>query len=309
MFNHNHLFYFYTVVRQGGVNNASEYLRIAQPSLSIQIKTLEDKIQRNLFQKIGRKLELTSEGKVVFSYCERIFGVVDELADYLNDVHVLKQQKIKLGVTADIDKVFITDMLSSLLLNTKGNNNSIPLISMLSGSHETNLEKTLDNKIDVFISNRAVVHKGIIKLSEIKMPIIAVASSSFANINKFTRNETVESLLNKTEIKLVMPGENLSLRMETNYYLQKIKLKNPIIFESDILTSVVSAIKDGLGIGFLPLPFVFNEIHKKRLVSFGTPHFHWNHKIYLYGKENTCMDPLLKDFQVRFENILIGATA
>ena len=47
--NYHHLFYFWTAAREGSVASAAAKLRLAQPTLSGQIKTLEDALGEKLF--------------------------------------------------------------------------------------------------------------------------------------------------------------------------------------------------------------------------------------------------------------------
>jgi LysR family transcriptional activator of nhaA len=54
--NYHHLLYFWTVARVGTIARASEELRLAQPTISGQIRALEDQLGEKLFQRSGRNL-------------------------------------------------------------------------------------------------------------------------------------------------------------------------------------------------------------------------------------------------------------
>jgi DNA-binding transcriptional LysR family regulator len=54
--NYNHLYYFYVTARAGSVTEGAAILRVAQPSLSGQIKALESTVNRSLFRRVGRKI-------------------------------------------------------------------------------------------------------------------------------------------------------------------------------------------------------------------------------------------------------------
>lgn len=79
--NYHHLLYFWTVAREGGVARASERLRLAQPTVSAQIKALEQSLDIQLFDRRGRRLVLTEAGKLVFRYADDIFTLGRELLD------------------------------------------------------------------------------------------------------------------------------------------------------------------------------------------------------------------------------------
>jgi len=81
--NYHHLLYFWTVVREGGVSRAAEKLRLAQPTVSAQIRLLEHTLGARLFDRHGRRLVLTDVGQLVYRYADEIFGIGRELLEAL----------------------------------------------------------------------------------------------------------------------------------------------------------------------------------------------------------------------------------
>lgn len=77
--NFKHLQYFWAAAKAGGIVRASEQLHMTPQTLSGQIKLLEGRLGCALFRKVGRRLELTQEGRVAFGYAEQIFGLAAEL--------------------------------------------------------------------------------------------------------------------------------------------------------------------------------------------------------------------------------------
>ena len=70
--NYHHLFYFWTVAREGGVSKAAEHLRLAQPTVSAQIKQFERALGETLLERQGRRVVLTEAGRIVFRYADDI---------------------------------------------------------------------------------------------------------------------------------------------------------------------------------------------------------------------------------------------
>src|SRR5690349_16766958 len=86
---------FVTVAELGTVSKAALRLRIAQPALSRQISDLEQELGLQLFDRIGRRLVLTSEGEQLLGDCRNLLNhasAVDERAQLLRrgDSGVLK---------------------------------------------------------------------------------------------------------------------------------------------------------------------------------------------------------------------------
>lgn len=77
--NFKHLRYFWVVAKAGGVMRAGEQLHTTPQTLSGQIKLFEDWIGHKLFRKVGRRLELTEQGRIALDYAEEIFALGAEL--------------------------------------------------------------------------------------------------------------------------------------------------------------------------------------------------------------------------------------
>jgi LysR family transcriptional activator of nhaA len=71
--NYNHLFYFWTVARHGSVSKASDELHLSQPTISEQVRKLEESLGVKLFERAGRGIRLSEAGQVAFRHAEEIF--------------------------------------------------------------------------------------------------------------------------------------------------------------------------------------------------------------------------------------------
>lgn len=77
--NYHHLLYFWTVARAGSIARAAQELRLAQPTISNQLKTLEASLGVKLLERQGRRLVLTDVGRTVLRYADDIFRTGREL--------------------------------------------------------------------------------------------------------------------------------------------------------------------------------------------------------------------------------------
>lgn len=103
--NYHHLLYFWTVAREGSVVRASEVLRLAQPTVSGQVKLLEEQLGEKLFRREGRKLVLTDVGRVVYRYADEIFSLGRELLDTLKDRPTGQPLRLTVGVADVVPKL------------------------------------------------------------------------------------------------------------------------------------------------------------------------------------------------------------
>jgi LysR family transcriptional regulator, transcriptional activator of nhaA len=109
--NYHHLLYFWTVAREGTIARASEELRLAQPTISGQIRVLEDQLGEKLFQRSGRNLVLTDIGRLVYRYADDIFGLGRELMDTLKDRPTGRPLRFQVGVADEVSKVIAYRLL------------------------------------------------------------------------------------------------------------------------------------------------------------------------------------------------------
>ena len=113
--NYHHLLYFWTVARQGTIARASEELRLAQPTISGQIRALEHQLGEKLFQRAGRNLVLTEIGHVVYRYADDIFSIGRELMDTLKDRPTGRPVRFQVGVADEVTKIIAYRLLEPAL--------------------------------------------------------------------------------------------------------------------------------------------------------------------------------------------------
>ncbi len=70
---------FYTVVKQGGFTAAAQRLRLSQPSISLQVKNLEQEMGLRLLQRHPRGVTPTREGQVLYEMAQKLFETEEEI--------------------------------------------------------------------------------------------------------------------------------------------------------------------------------------------------------------------------------------
>jgi LysR family transcriptional activator of nhaA len=113
--NYHHLLYFWSVARLGSVTKASEELHLAQPTISSQIRTLEESLGEKLFVKSGRGLKLTEAGQLVFRYADEIFSLGRELRETLRGRPTGKPAELRVGIAEVLPKLVTFKVLEPAL--------------------------------------------------------------------------------------------------------------------------------------------------------------------------------------------------
>ena len=118
--NYHHLLYFYTVAKEGSVARASQVLRLAQPTLSGQIRKLEHALDEKLFERRGRNLVLTEMGRIAFRYADEIFAIGGELMEAMRGRPTNRAPRLHVGIADAIPKLVAHRLLAASRLVEQG---------------------------------------------------------------------------------------------------------------------------------------------------------------------------------------------
>ncbi len=109
--NYHHLFYFWNVARSGSIARASEELRLSQPTISNQLKTLEKALGHRLLERQGRQLVLTAVGRTVLRYADDIYRTGREMQQALKGIPTGERLRLVVGVADVIPKMVAERLL------------------------------------------------------------------------------------------------------------------------------------------------------------------------------------------------------
>ena len=90
--------YFLEVARTKSFTKAAQNLFITQPTISRMIKNLEDELEVELFERLGKGVELTDAGQTILLQAQNIVNSVRGLSGDLSDVMQLKKGQINIGL-------------------------------------------------------------------------------------------------------------------------------------------------------------------------------------------------------------------
>ena len=111
--NCHHLRYFWMVARKGGVRKAAEELHVSQPSISAQLKLLEESLGQKLFRRSGRNLVLTEVGQLVLNYADEIFSAGRELMNAVKQRPGKHPVRLNIGLTDAFPKLIAWRILQA----------------------------------------------------------------------------------------------------------------------------------------------------------------------------------------------------
>lgn len=103
--NYHHLLYFWAVAHEGSIAAATRKLNLTQPTISAQLRLLEESLGEKLFEKSGRSLVLTEAGRIALRYADEIFALGRELRDTLRDRPTRRAARVQVGIADVVPKL------------------------------------------------------------------------------------------------------------------------------------------------------------------------------------------------------------
>lgn len=103
---------FHAVATEGSFSGAARKLGRSQPTVTAQVRELEQNYDVELFHRMGNKLELSPLGRVLLPITQRFFGVEEDALETLDAASTLRVGHLKLGAAG----TFLTMKLASVFM-------------------------------------------------------------------------------------------------------------------------------------------------------------------------------------------------
>lgn len=141
--------YVTVLAKYGNITKAAEALYVSQPTLSIFIKRLEERMGIKLFQYIGKKMILTPAGELYVKRAKELLIIQNQFLGELTDLVAGYTGKIRVGIHLRRTRFFIPKLLVEF--EKKYPNIEVIFIETKSEKMETML---LDGELDIIFTNK-----------------------------------------------------------------------------------------------------------------------------------------------------------
>lgn len=101
---------FVTIVDSGSFTRAAMRLNKTQSTVSLQVKRLEEALQRRLFERDTRTVSVTADGELLLTYARRILGLSDEAFTRLTEPGITGI--VRFGTPEDFATVYLPEVLA-----------------------------------------------------------------------------------------------------------------------------------------------------------------------------------------------------
>jgi len=247
--NFNHFYYFYVTATLGSIKATSEKLHVSQPTVSDQIKLLEEFLDCQLFERRNRALFLTKEGEMAFKTATELFDRAYELTTRLRRKERLPKKSLDIGLTPHMVQYFDYKKVLPFF------NNQSMTLSFTEDERHLLLAQLEEENIDILISSSK---EGITRnMSAFKLgtnKTFVIAHSQFRKLKK----DFPASL---EELPHFTYSRNSPMRAEVDLFFTSRGLSPKIIGESDDFDLMELITLNGLGF------CVVSEVGMNRICS------------------------------------------
>ena len=245
--NVNHLKAFFEVAKAKSFTLGAKKLNVSQPTLSMQVKSLENRFSVPLIKRNKKTFELTEVGNIVFSHAEKIFALLHELQKELEN---FETNHMIIGSTPYISNYVLPDILQAIR-----EQHSDVKIQIYTGLSQEILDKVVDYEYHLAVIGRLPYPDNIV--------LIPMLQAKLMFISKDDMGEQV-SLNELANYPIILPEQGSATR---DYLIREFAARNLTITNSidcENPPAIRHMVQLGMGGAFFPLFSIERDIQEGR---------------------------------------------
>jgi len=227
---------FYAVAHTGSFTKAAEHLHVSQPTITTQVRFLEESYDVELFHRYGRRVKLTEIGDQLMQLAQRIFSLESEAVQLLGDAGELKTGHLRV---AAVGPYHVTKLLVDFNQRFPG-----VKVSVSTGNSKDVLDRLLDYRAEVGVLAQIVRDDRFLSVPFSKHPVVIFCSAS----HRFARRRSIR-LADLEGERFILRETGSTTRKALELALDKAGIRPNVVMEISSREVIREAVAQGLGIG------------------------------------------------------------
>ena len=284
-----HLLSYATVVRLGSFSKAAEELYIAQPTISLHVRQLEEELQTKLLIRTTKSLELTEKGREVYECAVSILQLRDRIREKCSGG---EQRIIRLGASTIPSAYILPEILPAYVKR-----HPATYFTIDQGDSRSETEKLAEGVIDIGligmkpassdIAAEPFCEDSVVIITPVREPFLKMKESNSASLRKLFEEPVIlreegSGSLKAADIfleKAGYSGNELRVAARTN--------------DPETIKNLVAG---GLGISLISSKAAENYSRENRVLVFAFPEISARRQFYIATKKGSVLSETAKDF-------------
>lgn len=297
----------YTIAKEQSFSKAAQKLFIAQPSLSLMVKNLEDELGTPLFDRNYKPIRLTEAGQEYLRATEQILGIEHAYNEFIVSLNNLQTGSLRIGCSQLLSSLVLPALVSDFIRD-------FPNIQLtIIDANTATLENELTNgSLDIVIDTSELSPK-FFEQQHLCPENLLLAVPAIFQENELCKDHALSledircnrhlspdispvSLEHFSKIPFVLMNRHNDLRKLTNAIFQETGFKPQVLFEQDRLTTLYTYVELGTAASIVSDTLVQNirNPYSEGVVYYTLPTQHSRRNISVYYKKNKyCTKPML----------------
>lgn len=226
---------FHAVAREGGFTAASRALNISQPTLTTQVKTLEEYFGVTLFHRRGRKIEMTDTGRELFKISRRIMSLEADAQDLLNAHGGFHAGNLNIGAVGPYHATEMLGLFSAKYPDVK--------LKVAIGNSKVTVERLLDYSVDIAVLAHVEDDPRVHAIAYSKHPVVVFMHKD----HRFASRRRLK-IKNLEGERFVLREEGSTTRRAFEHALTEAGVSINVVMEIGSREAVWLAVAQGIGI-------------------------------------------------------------
>ncbi len=257
------------IAKEGSFKKAADSLYVTQPAVSLQIQNLEKQLEVCLFDRGGRKAQLTEAGEVLIRYCDRILNQCQEACRAIEDLHDLKGGSLVIGASQTTGTYLMPRMIGLF-------RQQFPDVAVQLQVHSTRRTgwSVANGQIDLAIIGGELPTElkevlDVVPYASDELALVLPTKHPLAKLNELKKEDLYRlnfvSLDGQSTTRKVLD----KLLLDSGVDVQRLRIE----MELNSLEAIKNAVQSGLGAALLPVVSIEREllagtIHKPLVIDF-----------------------------------------
>lgn len=276
------------VHQKGSFQKAADTMFVSQSTVSEQVKLLEDYFQKDLFERLPRKLKLTETGKELLSYADDIFARSREINQIVRDeAYGDKKISLNVGITGSISRNLLYRFVGNTL-----DSETVADFNITGGGYEELIRACNNYELDFFITDELPKGKDVANLqTKVLYKCPAILAGKKKAINKLLKGKSAS--IDLYHFKHPFIDEDA---------IKKVEKKFDVNFNKKLSTDDISLLRffanSGDGISIIPEIGVYEDLLKNQVEKVQVLDFKWIDFFVNYSKKairNNIIQEILSD--------------